>query len=121
MGCFLVPTVGAIVSHVCERRMKKNEKKNSNHIAFSTKLGWLTRLLAGGALLLAFEHVWHGELVPWFPFLTAASNPADTAEMLHEMATAGTAMLILCVAVWGIMLAVCHHLEKQSLASQEKV
>ena len=121
MGCFLVPTVGAVVTHVCEQRIKKTEKKHNDHIPFSTKLGWLTRLLGGGALLLAFEHVWHGELVPWFPFLTAASDPADTAEMLHEMATAGTAMLVLCIAVWGVMLAVCHHHEKQALTAEEKV
>lgn len=121
MGCFIVPTVGAVVSHVCEKRMKKSEKHGQGHIAFSTKLGWLTKLLAGGAFLLAFEHVWHGELVPWFPFLTAASNPADTAEMLREMATAGTAMLVLCIAVWGVMLGVAHHLENKAIAAEEKV
>jgi len=36
-------------------------------------LGWLTNMLWGGSLLLAFEHVWHGEETPWFPFLTAAA------------------------------------------------
>ncbi len=43
-------------------------------IALSRKLMWLANLLWGGALLLAYEHVWHGEVVPWFPFLTAASD-----------------------------------------------
>ena len=81
---------------------------------FSRKLKWLNRLLWGGSGLLAFEHVWHGEITPWFPFLTAAGNPADAAEMLHEMATAGVGMAALCTAVWGIMLVVSSKIEKRA-------
>ena len=55
----------------------------------------------GGAALLAYEHVWHGEVVPWFPFLTAAANPEDAAVMLHEMATVGVTMALLVTAAWG--------------------
>ena len=55
----------------------------------------LAYLLWGGAFLLCYEHIWHGEVVPWFPFLTAASDPASAAEMLHEMATVGVAMAAL--------------------------
>lgn len=75
----------------------------------------------GGSALLAFEHVWHGEITPWFPFLTAAGNPADAAEMLQEMATAGVGMAALCTAVWGVMLVVSARIEKrkeQPLASE---
>ena len=119
MACFIVPAAGAAISHICSKKAKKSEKQNQGRISLSTKFGWLTRLLGGGAFLLAFEHVWHGEVVPWFPVLTATSNPDSTAEMLHEMATAGVAMLLLCIAVWGIMLAVVHHLETKAI--QEKV
>ena len=38
--------------------------------------------------------------MPWFPFLIAASNPTDAAEILHEMATAGVTMALLVTAVW---------------------
>jgi glycerol-3-phosphate acyltransferase PlsY len=34
------------------------------------------------------------------------SDPADTATMLGEMATIGTAMLLACVAVWAVMVYV---------------
>ena len=119
MACFIVPATGAIISHICEKQTKKRGTQAHNHIAFSTKLGWLTRLLAGGAFLLAFEHVWHGEIVPWFPFLTATTSPDSAAEMLHEMATAGVVMLLLCVAVWGVMLAVVHHLETKAIGKEE--
>ena len=54
--------------------------------------------------MLAFAHFWHGEVVPYFPFLTAASNPQDAAEMLHEMATVGVTMTVAVTAVWGIMI-----------------
>ena len=67
---------------------------------------------------MAFEHVWHGEVTPWFPFLTAASNPADAAEMLHEMATAGVAMACLVTAVWIGMVLVTGAMEKKMLKAK---
>ena len=121
MACFIVPATGAVISHICHKQAEKRETKTDNHIPFSTKLGWLTKLLSGGALLLAFEHIWHGEVVSWFPFLTATSDPESTSEMLHEMATAGVAMLLLCIAVWGVMVAVVHRLETKAIAAQENV
>lgn len=56
--------------------------------------------------MLAIEHVGHGEVVPWPPFLTAMKNPADTAAMLHEMATAGLAMAIVVTITWAIMVLI---------------
>ena len=70
--------------------------------------------LWGGALLLAFEHLWHGEIAPWFPFLTAMSDPAEKAVMFHEMATVGVAMAALTTAIWLCMLAVAKVLEKKA-------
>jgi len=55
---------------------------------------------------LALEHVWHGEVVPWPPFLTAMENPADVAPMLHEMATIGVGMAITVTVVWAIIVMV---------------
>ena len=103
MACFLVPTAEAIVTTVVQKVVKKKEKKDPDSLSvrFADKLGWLNGMLWGGSGLLAFEHVWHGEVTPFFPFLTAANDPADTAEMLHEMATSGTAMAVLVTAVWA--------------------
>jgi len=69
-------------------------------------VGWLNMLLWGGVVALALEHVAHEEIVPYPPFLSAMSSAADTATMLNEMATIGTAMLIACVAVWAGMVIV---------------
>ena len=67
----------------------------------------------GGCILLAFEHLWHGEIVPWFPFLTAMSSPEDTTEMLHEMATVGVTMAALITVVWFVMCKVADVIAKR--------
>jgi len=69
-------------------------------------LSWLNKMLWGGTILLALEHIWHGEVVLWPPFLTAMETPSEVAPMLHEMATFGVAMAITVTAVWGIMILV---------------
>ena len=85
MACFVVPVTEAVVTTVAQRIMKAHEKEEKlspemdcaegvNKIPFSVKLGWLNRLLWGGSALLAFEHLWHGEIVPFFPFLTAVAD-----------------------------------------------
>jgi len=114
MGCFLVPTTEAIVTTVAAKVQGSKEKESeSKRTPFTGKVKWLTKLLWGGSALLAFEHVWHGEVVPWFPFLTAASNPADASVMLHEMATAGVGMAVLVTAVWLGMVAASHVIENR--------
>lgn len=126
MACFTVPAAEAIITTVAEKIIKSKEKKaglsgavdtkNENNdevakISFSTKLGWLNKMLWGGSALLAFEHVWHGEVVPFFPFLTAVEN-GEPSEMLHEMATAGVSMALLVTAVWGVMVGITSLIEK---------
>lgn len=132
MACFLVSAAEAAVVKAVEKHEEKvetqaavsesavNEAEVEPKIPMSRKLKWLTRLLIGGAVLLAFEHVWHGEVVPWFPFLTAMSDPADTAEMLHEMATVGVSMAVLITAVWFVMCKVADALVKKPVVEPEK-
>ncbi len=103
MACFTVPAGEAIVTTIVKKTMEKKgveKKESSSTIPMSRKLKWLSNLLWGGSVLLAFEHVWHGEVQPFFPFLTAMSNPEDTAEMLHEIATVGVSMAVLVTVVW---------------------
>lgn len=109
MACFIVPVSEAIVTTIAGKIIKKHEdnmpmKECDSKIPFSKKLNVLNGMLWGGSGLLAFEHIWHGEVVPWFPFLTNASNPADAAVMLHEMATVGVTMALLVTAVWGVTM-----------------
>ena len=123
MACFTVPATEAILTTIAEKIIKSREAKGLTKkpeagdeiqkIKFSTKLGWLNNMLWGGSALLAFEHVWHGEVVPFFPFLTAVEN-GEASEMLHEMATAGVCMALLVTAAWGIMVGVVSMFEKKS-------
>jgi len=113
MACFSVSVAEAIVVKVIEKKVAKKEKMAEisgidSHvekpvIPLSTRLGWLSKLLFGGSALLAFEHVWHGEIVPWFPFLTAMNNSADAAEMLTEIGTVGVGMAALVTGIWFVM------------------
>jgi hypothetical protein len=133
MACFIVPGTVALVTTVASKVAPKKEVEaqplkveisdgvveEATKIPFRRKLAWLTNLMWGGAVLLAFEHVWHGEVTPWFPFLTAASNPGDTAEMLHEMSTIGVGMAVLITAVWGVMLIASRAIEKRAIISSQ--
>lgn len=131
MGCFIVPVAEAVVTTVAEKVIESKERKESvsislcevsaheaTKIKFSTKLGWLNKMLWGGSALLAFEHLWHGEVVPFFPFLTAVEN-GETAEMLAEMGSAGVMMAVLVTAVWGGMLAITSAMEKKTFHSSD--
>lgn len=135
MACFIVPGIEAVVVTAAEEILRNKYKKEqlsvkidteshtlekSTSLPFYKKLQWLMALLWGGVVLLAFEHVWHGEVVPWFPFLTAAENKEDTLTMLHEMSTVGVTMALLVTAVWIGMLFVSHSFEKR-ISSSTKV
>lgn len=112
MACFIVPAAEAVIVTAVRKAEEKKEQSiqsaegiRSEHtemktIPLSVKLKWLGNLLLGGVILLLFEHIWHGEVVPWFPFLTAMADPGDTIEMLHEMASVGVTMAVLITLVW---------------------
>lgn len=127
MACFAVPGAEAIVATAVMIAVKKHESRLAapstggakvpqaeNKTPFSKKLGWLCSLLWGGVALLAFEHIWHGEVVPFPPFLTATADPVSKAEMLHEMATSGVAMAVLVTLIWVGMVIVSSVLESKS-------
>ncbi|MBQ8983429.1 MAG: hypothetical protein IJ079_07545 [Lachnospiraceae bacterium] len=141
MACFIVPAAEAVITTVVTKVLESKEKSSEDSAShevqashgdtaltapahtgrtpFSHKLQWLNNMLWGGSALLAFEHIWHGEVVPWAPFLTAASDPASTAEMLHEMATTGVTMALLVTAVWLSMVAVSSAIERRSKTDNE--
>ena len=134
MACFTVPATEAIITTVAEKIIKSKEKKQAlsgavntkpeagevEKISWSTKIGWLNKMLWGGSALLAFEHVWHGEVVPFFPFLTAVKD-GNAMEMLHEMATAGVCMALLVTAAWGVMVGVVSMFEKKNKNTSAKL
>ena len=120
MACFLVSGAEAVVVTAATKVMEKKAAGTGGtfsaeeKLPFARKLKWLSNMLWGGSALLAFEHVWHGEVTPWFPFLTAMNSPADTAEMLAEMGSIGVLMAVLITAVWAGMVLVTGAMEKNA-------
>lgn len=116
MACFVVPMAEAMVATAVSKVLiKKEEQKSMQEIedgfindTGSCRIGArqikkLSNFLWGGSVLLAFEHLWHGEIMPYFPFLTAANNPADLTKMLHEMSTVGVTMAVVVTLFWGVL------------------
>ncbi len=111
MACFIVPMVLAIVT--------SGIQLSARTLAQKLKLSLLNALLWGGVILLAVEHVWHGEITAWAPYLTAMATPADTAAMLSEMATIGTSMALVVSATWFATLAVTTLMTKRISATDQ--
>ena len=95
MACFVVATAFGVITTVLRNKFPKQWHIN-----------WLNTMIFGGAMALAVEHIAHQEIVPWPPFLTAMSNPADTAVMFGEMASVGIPMTIALVLGWIAMAVV---------------
>lgn len=128
MACFLVSGAEAVVVTAVRSAVKKSEMAKGvideegnqltnpaeDGICWYRKLSWLMNMLWGGALLLAVEHIWHGEVVPWPPFLTAMQTPEEIPVMLGEMATIGVGMAVLVTAVWLVMTLVADYAAKHA-------
>ena len=104
MACFTVPMSLAIVIGAIRKK-----------IPATYHINWLLTLLGGGVVALIVEHIANGEVVLYPPFFTAMKSPADTAVMLHEMATVGVAMAVVCVAVWITMVVYVSKVEEGRL------
>ncbi len=100
MACFLAPMALAIVMTIVQLLTRHSD------LSHKLKLTSLNAMLWGGVALLAAEHVFHGEITAWAPYLTAMSSPADTAVMLSEIATIGGSMTLAISGTWMGMLAV---------------
>ena len=114
MACFTAPLAAAIAAGIARRTVA--HKEPSETISWATKLGWLEKLSFGGCALLAFEHVWHGEIIFRFPFLTGVRD-GNAAEVMREIATVGGAMTALILAVWIGMLIVSSAIVKRKSAA----
>ena len=86
-------------------------------LSLRKKLHLLSNFLFSGSILLLFEHFWHGEIVPFFPFFTGARTPEDSYTMLQEMSTVGVSMALLITGIWAVY---CFVLERKLQKEGEK-
>lgn len=105
MACFTACVAEALIAYGIKKTVEHKEKADGicmDGSQLSAKISKLVKLLLGGSFLLLIEHVWHGEIVPFYPFLTAMSNPEDTREMLYEIITVGGCMDLFITAIWAL-------------------
>lgn len=134
MACFTVSAVAAIgvgvARHIVKHHEKKLELSGEERVVdkfgsdakWSTKLAYLEGSLFAGAFVLAGEHVLHGEVTPYPPFLTAAGEgPEAVSEMLTEMGTVGVTMLAFVVAAWAIGVLIFDFIKYRSRKKAKKV
>lgn len=84
-------------------------------LSLRKKLHLLSNFLFSGSILLVFEHFWHGEIVPFFPFLTGAKTAEDTIAMLQEMSTVGVSMALLLTGMWAVYCLVLEGQRKREV------
>ena len=127
MACFLAPAGVALVTTVVQKVVKRREGAPAGERTEKTtgkwtqRLRWLNTMLWGGVVLLALEHIWHGEVVPWPPFLTAMQTPGDVGPMLHEIATYGVTMAVVILVAWGILVGIAEIVERKAKAEDPPV
>ena len=94
MACFLVPMALGIITTLFRKKFPARYNIN-----------WLNALLWGGVAMLAVEHLAHGEIVPYPPFLTAGLS-----EILPEMVRVGVPMALACTFLWVGMVTIAPRL-----------
>ena len=97
MACVVVPTAAAMVITVIGKKVP--EKYHMN---------WLISMMWGGAVMLSVEHIAHGEIVLYPPFLTAGLH-----EVLPEMLKVGVPMTLAIVLIWAVMVAMSARMSKR--------
>jgi len=101
MACFLAPMAAGLITIVFRKK-----------VPAALKISWLNIMLWGGVAMLVIEHIAHGEIVFYPPFLTAMQNPADIPVMLQELAIVGGLMTIAIVFVWVILVAIASRMPR---------
>lgn len=107
MCCLVAPLAASII--ISQTTKKVDEKYH---------VDWLVAMLWGGSLMLTVEHIAHGEIVFFPPFITAMQSSADTVIMLREIATTGVAMTLAIILVWAIMVFVMNTVHSDIVPKQ---
>ncbi len=104
MACFIAPMSLAIVTTIFRKKIPEN-----------LKINWLNVMIWGGVIMLAVEHIAHGEVVLYPPFLTAMQTPSEIPVMLQEMATIGGTMTIAIVCIWLVMIFISQRINEKEI------
>jgi len=103
MACFVVPTAAAVAATAFRKKIPPQYHFDK-----------LLLMLWGGTIVLIIDHLISGELVPYWPFLTAGYN-----QIMPEILEVGVPMTVAVVAVWLIIVAVSLAIAKKQTQSSE--
>lgn len=90
MACFFVPMGLGIITTLLSKAFPKR-----------LNINWLNTILWGAVLVLMVEHIAHGEITPYPPFLTTG-----IFEILPEMISVGGPMTLFSTALWASIVTV---------------
>lgn len=99
MGCFVACLAEGALVHVAKKYYEKKKGKDNRTVL---RLSNLSTLLLGGAFLLIIEHIWHGEVVGYFPFFTALQETDGLSTLLNEILITGGSMDLFLTLTWGL-------------------
>lgn len=99
MACFIAPLVLGILTTLFSSKFPEK-----------WHIGWLNAMLWGGSLMLAVEHVAHGEIVLYPPFLTGEN-------IFGEILRIGIPMTLISVFVWSGIVAINAWMTKRAEGS----
>ena len=105
MACFIAPLVVGIVLAIARKLWRGAERARLDILAY---------MMLGGALVLMAEHAWHGEVVPWPPFLTAMKSPEDLPVLVGEVTRVGGSMVLAATGAWLLLLGVSRRLQAKA-------
>lgn len=122
MACVTVPLTEALITTVAGKTLSESKNEKIRNNMFVKRRKWLTTMLWGGSALLAFEHIWHGEIVPWFPFLSAAQEgPSAISEMFNEIVTVGVTMAATISLFWVLLVLIAAHIKNKATKAVSNV
>ncbi len=99
MACFIVPLGLGIVTTALARFFPKR-----------WNIQWLNAMLWGAVVMLAVEHVAHGEITPYPPFLTAG-----IMQVLPEMLSVGGPMALFSTGIWASLVVVNEFMSRRNI------
>jgi hypothetical protein len=98
MTCLAAPAALGVLTTAFGKKFPKN-----------WHVDWLNKMIYGGVAVLGIDHIANGEIIPWFPFLTAMSSPNGTEIILGEILSVGVPTTIALVLLW-IVIVVCYEI-----------
>lgn len=103
MACLIAPAAVATATALIRKKVPAKYQINR-----------LLLMLWGGTAMLLVDHIWSGEIVPYWPFFTAGFG-----QIMREVWQVGVPMTLAIFAIWTLMLAFSVKTQKPGVLEQK--